>query len=67
MEVVVLTHKGGQRSDGSVSASVFPFACVRVQQGRLSLFLEVSADSRGLYCDFQMFPNADNPPSGFLL
>lgn len=33
MEVVVLTHKGGQRSDGSVSASGFPFACIRLQQG----------------------------------
>lgn len=59
MEVVVLTHKGGQRSDGSVSVNQFPFACIRVQQGWVSLFLEVGADSLGLYCDFHIFPNAD--------
>lgn len=34
MEVVVLTHKGGQRSDGSVSVNVAPFGSISVQQGR---------------------------------
>lgn len=67
MEVVVLTHKGGQRSDGSVSASGLPFACIRLQQGWVSLLLRVSADSWCLYGDLHIFPNADIPLCDFLL
>lgn len=57
MEVVVLTHKGGQRSDGSVSVRAgFLLLAVGFRRAERARYWESVLTPAVVYRDLQIFP-----------